>query len=314
MSTPNVAEAEYVVMPISGADLNNASSDPLSSPALLRRLYYDYSNHSGNTFHDSHLSDLARNPALPPDVFSALLLKLKEVEDKSSSIPSQSIDMLSNFLLNSLTTFEQVLYVVSNSVHVKNIVDVDKVKSSKTVVEIFDRLVPLANDDHKGFLTRLLCSSWVSNEDFQVRIMDGDVRPKLHEWGLCSSARFTPSDADYEGALAALASFDMATFDDELSIMENPNSTPEFLVQAHGYAAGRESVEMWVYENLNYPIELSASFHIERLSEYKWRPSYLVELEAKVEARLTLISGEGPWEDLPLLWKLEMVRFYKSGK
>jgi hypothetical protein len=298
---------DHVVMPARRTDLNNASSDPLSSPALLRRLFYDYEKQSGYSFQDYHLSDLARNPSLPFDVFTGLLLTLKDVEEKFPLMMAMSAGMLSNFFFNPLTTFEQVLYIVCNSAYVKNIVDGSKVRSSRTVVEIFDRLVPLADYNHKVFLTRLLCSPFVSDEDFQLRIADVNVRPKLHEWTICSSVRFVPSDADYRDALVSLVSVRPDEFDHGLSILANPNSSIEFLTNVISYTAGEESAEAWVYENLNCPIELSAHAILENLDEYRWRPSALLTLNLKANEYLTLISGVDQWEELPLSWKLKMI-------
>ena len=315
----SILEELAVAMPISRTDLERASRDPLSSPTLLRRLYYDYRKNDDTTFHNYHLSNLANNPSLPSDVLVPLLLSLKEIEDKFSNKP-MSLDMLSNFFSNPSTTFEQVLDIVCNSTILNDISGVKQLKSSKTVIEVFDRLAPLLKIKHQAFFSRLLCSPLISDQDFKLRILDEKFKDKLDSWIIYASSRFVPSDADYHSALDTLErgsyhDFALNTlkkgkhydFDNALSIIRNENSSAEFLAEAFSCAAGQESVEIWVYKNLNCPIELSAHFLLKNMDDYRWRPSYLLAFNLKANEYLTLTAGEGPWEDLPLSWKLRAI-------
>ena len=297
---------DHVAVPISRTDLECASRDPLSSPALLRRLYYDYKKQDGSSFRDYHLSNLARNPSLPSDIFVPLLVDLEDVEERFFSYP-MSVEMLSSFFSNPLTTFEQVLGIVCNSANLRDLVGLEGLRSCKTVIEVFDRLVPLFGFRHKVFLSRLLCSPLISREDFRSRIVDYEVKLKLDNWIIYSSSRFVPNDADYRSALSSLTYGSDLDFYYGLGTIANENTSTEFLVEALGYAAGRESVETLIYENFSCPIELSAHFLLENIEDYGWRPSALLTLNLKANEYLTLTAGAGPWEDLPLSWKLRLI-------
>ena len=196
----SILEELAVAMPISRTDLDGASLDPLSSPDLLRELFYDCKKEDGFSFYDYHLSNLARNPSLPSDIFTPLLVGLEKMESKPSLKP-MSLDIVSNFFFNPLTTFEQVLGIVCNSANLRDLAGLEALRSCKTVIEIFDRLVPLFSFRHKFFLSKLLCSPLVSEEDFRSRITDEEVKLKLNNWNIYSSSRFVPNDVDYRSAL-----------------------------------------------------------------------------------------------------------------
>jgi hypothetical protein len=298
--------SDYMAMPISRTDLDHASRDPLSSPTLLRRLFYDYANHDGLVFHDYHLSNLACNPSLPSDMLIPLLVSLKEVENKFPE-KHMSLEMLSSFFSSPLVTFEQLLDLICNATNLKNVAGVKELRSCNTAIEIFDGLVPLLETRRKLFLSKLLYSPLISDEDFQLRILDEEVKAKLDNWTIYSSSRFIPSDADYSSALDSLVQGSYAEFDHALSILANVHSSAEFLAEAIRYAGGQESVELWIYENLNCPIELSAHFILKNMDEYQWRPSYLQAFNLKADEYLKKIQSDGPWEDLPLSWKLKII-------
>ena len=308
MHTLESKTIQRMTLPEAGRDLDYAAGDPLTSPSMLWRIFREYDRGDDSIALDYiRLSSLVSNPALSSDMFAALLIKLKRGEDKHCSEPrlSMSYDFLSDFFINPLTTFEQILDIVINSVNLKGIAGLEDLRAVKTVVELFDGLRPLLKYQHREFLSKLLCSPLISDEDFHARIwLEEDGLPKLGLWTIFSNQRFIPSAVDYERALKELSSFE---FKAGLSIVINENASPEFLVEALKHAGDRNTIEGWVHQNLNCPIELSASFHLEYLKTYDWRLSYLIKLEAKVDEYLNATSGDNGWSDLPLLWKFRII-------
>ena len=292
--------AGYVAMPSTLTDLMHAARDPLSPIDLLTKLYHDYKLESAALVLRGHpLAYLAYNSSLPLDVFNNLFAHFERIEYGSSLEPTEA-DLLSNFFPNPLTTFEQVLGIVCNSHILANIVGIEGISSSKTVVEIFDRLRLLTNASHVVFISKLLSSPLVSDEDFRLRTTVEDAKLKLH-YTIFSSPRFIPRDTDYRAALDVMDdSGGYVDFNYGLSIAANPNSSSDFLTKAIERAGGKETVESWIYSNLNCPIELSAHFMLKNLAEYRWRPSELLILNLKANDYLAGTQGDGPWEDLPL--------------
>jgi len=282
--------------------MDNASADPMSSPALLSRLFRDYENQDKHAPYPSHFSALARNPSLPPQIFTALVTKLEEYEDTY-------VDVLSYFFFNPSITFEQVLSIVMTAQSLKYITRDVNFEQCSTVVEIFDELLPLAGLQSIYALSRLLCSPLVTVEDFRLRIEKEIVKPKpkLDNWIVFSSSHFIPTSNDYSRALNDLSSMKSSEFERGLAIVRNKNATPEFLRDALERTGKQANVVEWIYENLNCPIELSARFYSENIEDYRWKPSFYVPLERKVDEYLFTIGGQGPWEALPFIWKLQMI-------
>jgi disulfide bond formation protein DsbB len=306
MSMMEQAVVDTFAMPKKSEEREYASRDPLSPPALLEKLYDDFSEEGIWGLYPEHLSDLATNPSLPPRVFIALFDRLKEygvAHTQASSNPNA----LSYFFVNPLTTFKQVISIsqhFNNLNHWVNPLELDK---CKTVIELFDTLVISGQAKHRVFFSNLLCSPMVSAEDLMIRVRDRSYKHMLLQMIACSDPRFIPTAIDYSFALASIDSRNPYHSEHARSIIVNPNTDQGVLAQAIYKIMEFKYLKGTVYDNLNCPFELSASYHLDNLETYKWRPSYLLELEAKVEAHLTLISGEGPWEDLPLSWKLKMI-------
>ena len=144
MSILEQTAVDTITMPRNSMACDFAARDPLSSPDLLSRLYFnDFDEVRRPNGYLYNLSNLARNPSLSPDVFSALFVKLMEYE---SLIPSQDskLHALSCLFLNPLVTFEQVLSIVIRANEIQQNVSVEKIKTCKTVIEIFDNLIIFA--------------------------------------------------------------------------------------------------------------------------------------------------------------------------
>jgi hypothetical protein len=307
MSILEQTAVDTITMPINSNDRTFAARDPLSSPDLLSRLYFDdFDEVRRPNSYLYNLSDLARNPSLSPDVFSALFVKLMEYE---SLIPSQDSKLyaLSCLFLNPLVTFEQVLSIVIRANEIQQNVSSEKIKTCKTVIEIFDNLIIFAKESDRGFFSNLLRSPMVTSKEFTLRVRNIELKEKLAYALLCSDPRFVPNASDYFFALSFINNTDSSSFGHASAITANPHANPVFLAKIVGAAGGYSKARELAYANLNCPFELSAVFHVDNMENYKWRPSYLLGLEAKVNEHLTLISGEGPWEDLPLSWKLKII-------
>ena len=303
---------DNIVIPDEFFDVRRAASDPLTHPSILRKIFTMAGTFDGLDGHPVYLSDLAGNPAVPRDLFDSLLEKA-HIFGGICADKTFAMEIFSYFFSNPLITFKQVLSIVYSI----DILDGDsenptELSSCETVVEVFDKLILTEiSTRSKSFLTKLLCSPLVSDEDFKFRVEDKDIRSKLDNWDLLDNPRFVPSAADYDSAFYFITDGKEKLERGVLGILLNKNVSPEFLVNVLGY--GGEHIA-FVYENLVCPIEFSAAYHIERLNGYKWRLSYLVELEVKVDEYITRTQGGGPWGDLPLSWKLEMVKPYESSK
>jgi hypothetical protein len=303
---------DNIAIPDEFYDIRAAAADPLTHPSLLRKIFAMGNNLVDLDEFPVYLSDLSSNPALPQDIFDSLLDKVQVLGDRFLD-KTLAMEIFSYFFSNPLTTFEQEL----SAICISKIFDEDlespaELSSCKTVVEVFDKLILVVKPKRSNsFLTKLLCSPLVSDEDFKFRVEDKDVRSKLDNWDLLDNPRFVPSAADYDAAFSFITNGQGKLERGVLGVLMNKNASPEFLVKVLKHKGAHKA---FVYENLVCPIELSASYHSERLREYKWRLSYVVGLEAKVDEYLVRTQGEGPWGDLPLSWKLEMVRPYESGK
>ena len=306
MSVLEQATVDSIVMPMSRVNRAYASLDPLSSPALLSRLYYDYAGEETSGAYLYHLSNLARNPSLPSDVFSALFAKLMGYE---SSEPKQAPQLaaLSCFFVSPLVTFEQVLSIVRYANELNHFVSVEELETCKTVIEIFDKIMIFATGRHRIFFSNLLCSPMVSAEDFISRVRNIAFQNKLIYSTVYADYRFVPNAFEYVFASKFVDSENARNFDRAVGIVTNPHADSVFLAELFANAEGHIKIEELAYGNLNCPLELSAGYHTDNMESYKWRPSYLLELETRVNQRLTLTAGEGPWEDLPLSWKLKMI-------
>jgi len=302
MSTHTRSEVTSFVLPRIGEDREYASSDPLTSSFLLSKLYYDFRQIGIWGLYPDHLSDLATNPSLPPDVFSALYARLKEYETAHTTT-SLSKGGLSYFFINPLTTFDHVLDIAQHFNDLNHWANSVALQKCETVVEIFDILYDSPKSKHNVFFSNLLLSPFISAEDFNLRVR----KDTLYQFtNVCADPRFVPNTLDYEVALASLNSWSPYQSEHAREIFANPNADPHVLTKVIHKAEGSFFLQKAAYDNLNCPLELSATFHLNNLTSYAWRPSYLLKLEAEVDGRLRQVSGEGPWGELPLTWKLNM--------
>jgi hypothetical protein len=248
-----------------------ASTDPLTPVALLRELY---------ELNDSEVwCDLAANPSLPLGILEELL-----------AAKVFGLDL--TLILNPQLTLMQVKALVSAALSV----DLDALDRFESTIEIFDALmVTGAYKESYVFTSALLCNPHVSAEDFNVRV-------KLHAHVLNDEQFFADARLDMSNWAYFLNPNPWA----RRGLLHNPSIPPELLVHLRK-KANRSSEPKIGLSNLNCPIELSASYHLEKLDDYRWSPSYLLGLEAKVNEHLILTTGDGPWEDLPLSWKLRML-------
>lgn len=301
------AAVDTIAMPRRGTEREYASRDPLSSPALLEKLYDDFSEKGiWDIYPEHYLSDLATNPSLPPCVFIALFEKLKEygvAHAKASSNP----DVLSYFFVNPLTTFKQVINISQYFNNLNHWVDPLALDKCETVIELFDTLVISGQAKYSVFFSNLLCSPLVSAEDFMIRARNANFKHALLQLTVRSDPRFVLTSLDYRFALDFIDSRNPYKSEHARGVILNPNTDQKILTQVIHKVMKSEYLKKMVYDNLNCPFELSAAFHLDNLESYKWRPSYVLELEARVNKHLTFISGEGPWEELPLSWKLRML-------
>lgn len=256
-----------VVMPVTFYDIEAAAADPLTSQVVLRNLFYNPSVELQPNAYSSYLSSLARNPSCPSDIFAGLLAKTETYGD---TFTDQSIarDVLSCFFASPLVTFEQILNIVCSTSRFSNTIKLSELQSCESVIEIFDKMILSEPLENSFFLTRMLCTPLISDEDFKSRVENGDIRIKLDNQDLLKNSRFVPHDSDYDSALTFLRfrtarrpQFEL----DLLALVCNENAKPDFLVEVAGYAGSHEEL---AYENLNYPIELSAAYHIRIFDDY----------------------------------------------
>jgi len=307
MPTSKAHTITDIVMPTGINDMIYASQDPLSSPELLAQIYNNFCEQEDTQGkYPDYVYDLAGNPSLPPLIFSALFDQMNsrgsDADRGVYSLPNE----LSCFFANPLTTFDQVLSIARCFNEKNHFVSPLVLNQCDTVIEIFDKLVVHSVVNHSFFFAKLLSSSMVSGEDFRSRVRN-TASNLLDGLIVCSDARFIPDEANYSFAKNFI---DCGRFDDEEraeGIVVNPNAEVPFLVDFIEFAAGRSHIEEIVYENLRCPIELSAHFHLDNLDKYIWRPTYLLALQSKVDGYLMGLDAGGPWEELPLSWKLKMI-------
>ena len=248
-----------------------ASTDPLTPVVLLRELY-ELNN-------IEVWCDLAAHPSLPLDILEELLV-----------VKVFGLD--STLILNPQLTLIQVKTIVSSALSI----DLDALDRYGSIIEIFDALmVTGAYKKSHVFTSALLCNPLISAEDFNVRV-------KLHAHVLKDGRFFADERLD----MSSWSYFSNPSPWVLSGLLHNPSISTELLLCLRGLAKLSRESKIGL-SNLNCPLDLSAWYHLERLAEYKWSPSYLLKLEAQANEYLALISAEGPWEDLPLSWKLRMI-------
>ena len=181
------------------------------------------------------------------------------------------------------------------------LLDDEELQSCTKVIEIFDKLVEMQSRGGEKYnlgsiaLTNLLCSPLISVEDFRDRAERHQDILHAHVY---SDARFELKSEGIENRELRYV----------IAAIFNKNIDSDFLVKAAPFLEGLGIETSDVYENLNYPIELSAEYHIENLETYRWSPTYLIDLNAKVDKHLALLSDDNEvWAELPLSWKLRII-------
>jgi len=259
--------------PLSIYDLEQAPSDPLTPVALLRELYREK-----QSFVDHYL---VQNRSLPLDIF-------EEIAEKNSGI---------QLLTSPHLREEHFLRIVENTFDTKKefgVVNAGKIKNMRAI-EFFDLLVTFRFSTILN--TVFLCTALVSDEDFHDRV--NRHRKKLDDRVLFEHARFDVNALDQPWLK------DRSEMD---TICANVSASPETLRNIINAVLEKgQEPPTRAYENLNCPIEISASYYVKRLKNYKWSPSLLLALEAKADKYLLRTVGEEPWEDLPLQWKLKLI-------
>jgi len=251
-------------------DKARAATDPLTHEYILRKIYAD-----NNRLLDQALAD---NPNLPLDLLEKMVKKKDKVMLRSKLVRHPKI------------SFDQTKFLVNKVLRVPY----RFMKMHTTGLEIFDYLMlngKFIRDAY--FASSILRHPEVSKKDYVDRV---NLHYPTRFPSLFSDNRYDPS--------TIVAPYYPAT---KQAIEMNPNSSAELLVAVTGPIVERYFMQENAVENLNYPIELSAAYHIEMLDYYKWRPSYVIALENVVNVWLKRVVGDGPWEDLPLAWKLKMI-------
>lgn len=288
-----------------GYDQLCATRDPMTPPSVLRVLYADLLHKENDGLIESELEylqrtkyyDVLRNPSLPFDL----------VEHAVHELEYSNVLQASLLFINPSITVDQVRDLINRVCEVSY----EFLSGCLTVVEIFDCLIehktfkPIEPFDASkyhipfSFLSDLLCNPSISTEDFRLRAER--YKHRLMWGSLLADSRMDVDNMVFYGESIA----------DEVEFLrysiQNKAASPSSLVRMKARIDEFIPWGMYGLDNLNYPIELSAWYHIGEFDSYVWLPSYCKELESKVNERLTSISGETNWDDIPLLWKLRIV-------
>lgn len=269
--TDNIVSTYTGEFPEGDEALYRAAMDPLTPVSLLRELY---------ELNDrSIISDLISNPSLPLDILNEL-------------INSEPVTFDTVLVRNPNLTLNQIKNVTREALYV----DADVLDDFDSVVKIFDWLVTSGYYKKSYiFTSALLCNPHISAADFNVRVERHALI--LDDGQVYEDARFDMSNTRL---------FCKPRLEILRALLHNPSISPELFLYFLGEANECNGSTVGL-SNLKCPIELSASYHIDNLDDYKWSPSYLIKLQAKVNERLNLLSSETNWDEIPLLWKLRMV-------
>ena len=262
--------------PQTTTNMARAAADPLTSPEILWYLY------SANQLKVTEI--LSKRPSLPPDLLAALM--------------TRPLFSRGGHWLTRDISFEEVCDIVADL----QLLNESEIGECSTAIELFDFLVNNYELDNipPNQLTNLLCNPVASISDFRSRaaLYSGYLMPNM----LLRDSRF-----DVSSIIPDFGPLDMVWTTPFGVIGSNPSITPAQLTNIVRVARENNILPSKAYENLNCPIELSATYHTWFLEDYEWSPTILMTLDAKTNERLTVLQGEGPWEDLPLMWKLKMV-------
>ena len=248
-----------------------AALDPLTPVSILRNLYAE------GTYQLT--SCLARNSALPLDIIADMLANKAEGSDW--------------LLLNPSTTFDQALYITKLTYPENEVIE-----SCKTVIELFDSLISMEDERPSlaWFLALVLRSPLVSEKEFKERAEF--YEEELNHWLLFADSRFDVNSMDItlvEGS------------SDLEAISKNPNASSGLLAEIIALMPNLDRLFDAPFYNPNCPVPLAAAHFAETMEEHKWSPSILKNFEPRLDAYMGAAFGYGPWESLPLSWKLKMV-------
>ena len=257
-----------------------AAIDPLTPAPLLYEIFA------------RDMTDLPYNNGLPLDLFKKVWKALRD-----NDIADMREFSVSSLFPNRITTSEYIFTMIAD----QKLLDDEELNSCTKVIEIFDKLVERQARGGEEYnlssiaITNLLCSPLISVEDFRNRAERHQDILHAHVY---SDSRFELKSESIENRELGYV----------LGAIFNKNIDSDFLVKAAIFLEELGVETSDAYENLNYPIDLSAGYHIENLETYKWSPTYLIDLNARVDKYLTLLSEDNEvWADLPLLWKLKMI-------
>jgi len=250
------------------------AKDPLTPASLLRQLYVL----SGSQIRQA----VATNSSTPLDLLDEIFA--------SRNAPKIATGLIGNPNLS----FERIK---ETSVSMMGL-QPNELSACHNVVEIVDYLMGMELEIYNRdpyFVSRLLRNPHVNEMDYKDRVERYIDFLELEI--LYPDSRFDPSGLDH---LMKDPNQNARIFN---AVMQNRNVKTEFLVDATKI----RGVRVLAYRNLSCPIELSVSYHIERLGKYQWSPTYLRELEIKANEYLTVTAGDASWEDVPLQWKLKTI-------
>ena len=262
--------------PSTEKDKLHAAADPLTSESILRELA------RLDTYRLNFV--LITNPALPLDLLASFVEK-------------NNVDLAIKAISHPSITFHQVQRATQRQVaKFYPSLNAESLDGCRTIGEIIDYVSTTKEslESLPAFFRVLVCSPFLNAEEFMHEVL----RLNLSLHGIIlSDARFDLNYINYKSCSDSVM----------LSIVQNPSLSEDLimhlltLIDARGYAAEELSYHP------NFPIELSAEYHVTKLNTYHWRPSITTMLEAKANARLALLDRDGKWNELPIAWKLKMV-------
>lgn len=260
--------------PTRQVDKLRAARDPLTPVDFLCRLYAEDSIELNRS--------LAMNLSLPRDIVEGMM------GHRTSAW----------LLLNPLLTFTQAQKIIRRAFWSTS----KELKTCKTIIEMFDFLIcaedeMLSNSTRSESLSLLLRSPFVSTKEFRARA-------ELYED--CLSHMIIFADARYDvNSMDITLVEDLEDFE---GICQNINASTSLLAEVITFLQNsKENFSSAVYDNPQCPVRFSAPFFLATIDRHHWSPSRLQNFEPRLDQYINTVLGEGPWEDLPLLWKLKAI-------
>jgi hypothetical protein len=259
--------------PTNQTDKLRAARDPLTPAGFLHRFYAEDSVELNRS--------LAMNFSLPSDIIEDMI-----VHGTSAWL-----------FLNPLLTFAQVQKIVRKKFWNTS----RELKKCKTVIEMFDLLICTEDWDFSSIrsepLSLLLRSPLVGTEEFRERA-------ELYEKRLFHMIIFADARYDVNSMDITLVE-DLEDFE---GICQNINASTSLLTEVITFLKNSKvDFSSAVYDNPQYPVPLAAAYLLATIDFHKWSPSSLQNFEPRLDQYINTVFGEGPWKDLPLMWKLKAI-------